>query len=311
MARRVVRRPGQRMWFRPFEKERANASDEGTPETSARWGQFCLSPLDEHSGTDSYARLLQADVSPTRCKNEGLEGLLRRGVPIESHTTGTCFGDIVRTGHAATPRRASAARLTYGMPFRVRVRLEGKDVDAIVEDHPSPGRAARDDKEGKLIINGAERVIVSQLHRSPGVDFKQQAEGDQRRTPAGSFPAAKLIEIFVTSRDVLAAWIDQSPRWRPRRFSVRWIRPTARTSARQGVLRRKDPQRKRAGLPAGDVPRSPTSSTRTPGEVLVKAVARSATRSTGIQKSGTQDGMVIGLRLRRAAHEHDRRGRDP
>ncbi len=66
---------------------------------------------------------------------------------------------------------------------------------------------------GEFIINGAERVVVSQLHRSPGVDFVEEEEGTSNR----KVPSARVIpergswiEVNVTKKDSLSVRIDQS-----------------------------------------------------------------------------------------------------
>ena len=66
---------------------------------------------------------------------------------------------------------------------------------------------------GEFIINGAERVVVSQLHRSPGVDFVVEIEGGERRscTAAGSFPSAAAGSRSTSPRRTrLSVRIDQS-----------------------------------------------------------------------------------------------------
>ena len=72
-------------------------------------------------------------------------------------------------------------RLTYGVPLRIRLRLIRKDSDEIQEDLIYLGDMPVMIGGGEFIINGAERVIVSQLHRSPGVFFA-------RRRPRGKSP---------------------------------------------------------------------------------------------------------------------------
>jgi DNA-directed RNA polymerase subunit beta len=71
---------------------------------------------------------------------------------------------------------------------------------------------------GEFIINGAERVIVSQLHRSPGVDFvKDQAEGDRALHACRIIPErGSWIEINVTRKDVLASASISRARSQPR-----------------------------------------------------------------------------------------------
>src|SRR3984957_278944 len=64
---------------------------------------------------------------------------------------------------------------------------------------------------GEFIINGAERVVVSQLHRSPGVDFTQEMEGERRLHSCRIIPErGSWIEINVTKKETLGVRIDQS-----------------------------------------------------------------------------------------------------
>ena len=80
-------------------------------------------------------------------------------------------------------------RLTYGRPFRVWLRLTKEQP---IEEEVYLGDMPIMLGGGEFIINGAERVVVSQLHRSPGVDFV--SEHRSRRPPqliaAASFPSA-------------------------------------------------------------------------------------------------------------------------
>ncbi|HVC99195.1 MAG TPA: DNA-directed RNA polymerase subunit beta, partial [Pirellulales bacterium] len=65
---------------------------------------------------------------------------------------------------------------------------------------------------GEFIINGAERVVVSQLHRSPGVDFVSEMEGNERRLHSARIipERGSWIELNVSKKDVLTVRIDQS-----------------------------------------------------------------------------------------------------
>ncbi len=164
--------------------------------------------------TDSYAGFLQADTDSKERDAHGLEALLREMFPIESY-------DGVRSLHYIsyelgkaryTPDECRELRLTYGLPLRVRLRLIRKDSDEIQEDLIYLGDMPIMIGGGEFIVNGAERVIVSQLHRSPGVDFiKTQAEGDRALHSCRIIPErGSWIEIEVTKKDVLVIKIDQS-----------------------------------------------------------------------------------------------------
>ncbi|MCH7720465.1 MAG: DNA-directed RNA polymerase subunit beta, partial [Planctomycetes bacterium] len=164
--------------------------------------------------TVSYARFLQADAAPNERKPAGLEGLLREVFPIESYDGNMSLSYIsYELGKPRyTPDECRQLRLTYGTPFRIRLRLMRRDHDEIQEDLIYVGELPIMIGGGEFIINGAERVIVSQLHRSPGVDFvKEQAEGDRALHGCRIIPErGSWIEINVTKKDVLAMRIDQS-----------------------------------------------------------------------------------------------------
>jgi len=164
--------------------------------------------------TDSYARFLQADVDPAKRKHQGLQALLREVFPIESYDGNMSleYVDYALDEPRYTPDESRELGLTFGMPFRIRVRLHRKDQEEIKEEAIYLGETPRMIGGGEFIVNGSERVIVSQLHRSPGVDFvKESAEGDRALHACRIIPErGSWIEINVTRKDVLAVRIDQS-----------------------------------------------------------------------------------------------------
>jgi len=164
--------------------------------------------------TESYDRFLQIDTESYKRKDQGLESLLREVFPVQSYDGNMSLEYLsYELGKPRyTPDECRQLRLTYGMPFRIRVRLVRQDKDEIAEDSIYLGELPVMMGGGEFIINGAERVIVNQLHRSPGVDFvKQQAEGDRALHACRIIPErGSWIEIIVTKKDVLAVRIDQS-----------------------------------------------------------------------------------------------------
>ncbi len=107
------------------------------------------------------------------------------------------------------PDECRQLRLTYGRPFRVWLRLNKEQP---VEEEVYLGDMPIMIGGGEFIINGAERVVVSQLHRSPGVDFVVETEaGDRRLHRCRIIPErGSWIEINVTKKDTLGVRIDQS-----------------------------------------------------------------------------------------------------
>jgi DNA-directed RNA polymerase subunit beta len=163
----------------------------------------------------AYDRFLQMDLdAEERDVTIGLESLLREVFPIESYD-GNMHLEFLHYSldePRYTPTECKELRLTYGMPFRVRVRLVRKDVAEIPEEDIYLGEVPVLMGGGEYIINGAERVIVNQLHRSPGVDFSISSdEGDRPLHSARIIPErGSWIELEVTKKDVLMMWIDQS-----------------------------------------------------------------------------------------------------
>ena len=164
--------------------------------------------------TAGYDRFLQADVDPTRRKHEGLEALLREIFPIVSYDGNTQLDYIYyELGEPRyTPQECRDLRLTYGAPFRIRCRLSRKDAKDVVEESIYIGEIPLMVGGGEFIVNGAERVIVSQLHRSPGVDFSvAMEESDRPLHSARIIPErGSWIEMDVNKKECLTIRIDQS-----------------------------------------------------------------------------------------------------
>ncbi|QNN25260.1 DNA-directed RNA polymerase subunit beta [Planctomycetales bacterium ZRK34] len=163
----------------------------------------------------AYERFLQLEKDyDNRVAAMGLEALLREIFPIESYD-GTMKLEYLYyklDEPRYTPDECRELRLTYGMPFRIAVRLVRQDVAEMPEEEIYLGEIPILMGGGEFIVNGAERVIVNQLHRSPGVDFSVASlESDRPLHSARIIPErGSWIEIEVTKKDVLAMRIDQS-----------------------------------------------------------------------------------------------------
>ena len=163
---------------------------------------------------ESYSRFLQENASPEKRKDIGLEALFREIFPIVSYDKTM---ELEYLGYELekpryTLEQCRELRLTYGNPLKVRCRLQRKDADDIAEQAIYLGEIPVMIGGGEFIINGAERVIVNQLHRSPGVDFViDSKDGDRVLHGARIIPErGSWIEISVTKKDVLVIRIDQS-----------------------------------------------------------------------------------------------------
>ena len=164
--------------------------------------------------TASYKRFLQADAAPEKRKNEGLQGLLKEVFPIVSYdeTMSLEFVSYDLGEPRYTPDECRQLRLSYGMPLRITCRLRIKDREDVAEESIFVGELPIMIGGGEFIINGAERVIVSQLHRSPGVDFTvEMQESDRPLHGARIIPErGSWIELSVTKKDSISVRIDQS-----------------------------------------------------------------------------------------------------
>jgi len=130
---------------------------------------------------ESYTQFLQAEVPPSRRRDQGLQAAFRSIFPIVSHSGNARleFVDYKLAEPAFDVKECQQRGLTFASPLRARVRL-------VIMDRESGGERVKEVKEqevymgeiplmtpnGSFIINGTERVIVSQLHRSPGVFFE-------------------------------------------------------------------------------------------------------------------------------------------
>ncbi len=164
---------------------------------------------------DGYDRFLQMGKDPeARNTGIGLEALLREIFPIVSYDETMKLEYSYYTLEEAryTPDECRELRLTYGMPFRVCLRLIRDNHPDIPEEEIYLGEIPIMMGGGEFVVNGAERVIVSQMHRSPGVDFSIiSADGDRPLHSARVIPErGSWIELEVTKKDQLLMKIDQS-----------------------------------------------------------------------------------------------------
>jgi DNA-directed RNA polymerase subunit beta len=162
--------------------------------------------------TRSYEAFLQYDVPVQKRKDQGIEGVLREIFPVESYDK-TLRLEYIRYELGKPryePDECRQLRLTYGRPFKVWLRLTKEQP---VEEEVYLGDVPIMLGGGEFIINGAERVVVNQLHRSPGVDFVMEMEGatERRLHSCRIIPErGSWIELNVTRKESLAVRIDQS-----------------------------------------------------------------------------------------------------
>lgn len=162
--------------------------------------------------TKSYSAFLQEGVATDKREAVGLEGVFREIFPIESYDKSVSLEFLrYELGKPRyTPSECRQLRLTFGRPMKVWLRLNREQP---IEEEVYLGDIPIMLGGGEFIINGAERVVVSQLHRSPGVDFVEEVEAttDRKLPSCRVIPErGSWIEVNVTKKDSLSVRIDQS-----------------------------------------------------------------------------------------------------
>ncbi|AEC21448.1 DNA-directed RNA polymerase subunit beta [Pusillimonas sp. T7-7] len=129
----------------------------------------------------SFKTFLQADTTPSKRKDEGLQAAFTSIFPIVSHNQMARleFVSYVLGEPVFDVKECQLRGLTYASPLRAKVRLVLMDrevskptVKEVKEQEVYMGEIPLMTNNGSFVINGTERVIVSQLHRSPGVFFE-------------------------------------------------------------------------------------------------------------------------------------------
>ncbi|MGD9126767.1 MAG: DNA-directed RNA polymerase subunit beta [Planctomycetia bacterium] len=161
--------------------------------------------------THSFEQFLQYEVSSEKRKDIGIESVLREIFPVESYDKSLRLEYIrYELGKPRyEPDECRQLRLTYGRPFKVWLRLTKEEP---IEEEVYLGDVPIMIGGGEFIINGAERVVVSQLHRSPGIDFVVEQETGERRVHSCRIipERGSWIELNVTRKESLSVRIDQS-----------------------------------------------------------------------------------------------------
>ena len=129
---------------------------------------------------DSYREFLQENVDPAKRTDHGLHAALKSVFPIASYSGNAALEYVgYKLGEPVFDERECRQRgMSYGAPLRVTVRLviydresSTKAIKYVKEQEVYLGEIPLMTDNGTFIVNGTERVIVSQLHRSPGVFF--------------------------------------------------------------------------------------------------------------------------------------------
>lgn len=172
----------------------------------------------------SFERFLQKDVAAGKRAEEGLHSAFKSVFPIADYndTASIEFISYTLGEPKITPRECLLKGLTYAVPLKIKVRLD------IYEKDEKGKKTLKESREqevyigempvmtdtGSFIINGTERVIVSQLHRSPGVYFspdkgKTHASGRLLYTARVIPVRGSWLDFEFDSKDILYVRIDR------------------------------------------------------------------------------------------------------
>ena len=166
--------------------------------------------------TKSYAEFLQADVPPAARVDEGLQAIFKEIFPVASYD-GRYKLDFVSYRLEPEKKGYLQALLdgeSYVRPMRVTFRLQ--DGEDVREEEVFMGDMPIMTPDGAFVINGAERVIVSQLHRSPGISSEKQVHANgQPLLSVRIIPdRGNWIEVMFDTNDIMWCFMDQRRRRR-------------------------------------------------------------------------------------------------
>ncbi|MGY8652647.1 MAG: DNA-directed RNA polymerase subunit beta [Verrucomicrobiia bacterium] len=165
---------------------------------------------------DSYREFLQSEIAPSRRKNVGLQAVFKEVFPIESYD-----GKTVLDYHSyeiGEPKQTWLESLregvTYGAPLHVTFLL--KEDGGAREEKVFMGELPLMTPQGTFVINGAERVIVSQLHRSPGLAFEETIHTNGKKLHSFRIipDRGSWYEAQFDTSDMLYVYLDRKKRRR-------------------------------------------------------------------------------------------------
>ena len=171
---------------------------------------------------ESYAKFLQREVSIDKRADAGLESVFLSVFPIESPKGKYKleYHGYIISEPKYSEEECKERDLTYAAPLKARLRLvineedeetQEKRLKDIIQSEVFLGEIPLLTRKGTFIINGAERVIVSQLHRSPGVFFGDEIHPNGKRLfNARIIPyRGSWVEFTVDINDVMHVNIDR------------------------------------------------------------------------------------------------------
>jgi DNA-directed RNA polymerase subunit beta len=168
----------------------------------------------------SYLEYLQKGVPEKQRKNQGLEAVFREVFPIESYDGRLVLEYVSYTigDSKSTELECIREGITYSVPLYVKLRL--REEDFIKDEDIYMGEIPMVTERGSFIINGAERVVVSQLHRSPGIAFEVAPHPNGKLLHSFRIipDRGTWLEVQFDNNDLLYVYLDR--RRRRRKFLI-------------------------------------------------------------------------------------------
>src|ERR1700745_775371 len=165
---------------------------------------------------NSYVDFLQKDVPYSKRKNQGLQAVFKEVFPIESHDekADADFSDYDIGEPKVTPLEAQREGQTYRPPLPVLFQL--REEKGTKEEKVYMGEIPLMTPQGTFVINGAERVVVSQLHRSPGIAFESTVHVNGKVLYSFRIipDRGSWLEVQFDTNDLLYIYLDRRKRRR-------------------------------------------------------------------------------------------------
>jgi len=170
---------------------------------------------------ESFKQFLQIETTPDNRSSEGLNKVFQENFPITDSRENFKleFLDYFVDPPRYSIEECQERGLTYSVPLKARLRLSCNDPEnedfQTVEEEVFLGNIPYMTPKGTFIINGAERVIVSQLHRSPGVFFGSTKHPNNKKLFSARVIPFKgsWIEFSTDINDVMYAYIDRKKKF--------------------------------------------------------------------------------------------------
>ena len=169
---------------------------------------------------NSFKDFLQPEMSPTQRTAIGLESVFREVFPIESYD-GRAILEYLSyslSGPKMTELECIREGISYSISLYVKLRL--KEEESIKDEEIYMGEMPMITERGSFIINGAERVVVSQLHRSPGICFEETPHTSGKMLFSFRIipDRGTWLEVQFDQNDLLYVYLDR--RRRRRKFLI-------------------------------------------------------------------------------------------